>query len=139
MREAVARVTAGEGFAVLELSVVLADHRAVRALNAEWLGHDYETDVLSFALDDEAAGRREIDGEVYVDLDTAAERAPEFGVPFEPASRGWITKDRSAAGHIGDPRHATAEKGETIFSTFANDVVQMPERVLKWDGKSWSG
>jgi creatinine amidohydrolase len=63
----------------------------------------------------------------------------EFGVPFEPASRGWITKDRSAAGHIGDPRHATAEKGETIFSTFANDVVQLIERVLKWDGKSWSG
>ncbi len=36
-------------------------------------------------------------------------------MPFEPASQGWITKDRSAAGHIGDPRHATAAKGETLF------------------------
>ena len=83
MREAVERVAAGEALAVVELSIVLADHAAVRALNRDWLGHDYDTDVLSFPLDDEAAGRREIDGEVYVDLDTAAERAPEFDMPFE--------------------------------------------------------
>lgn len=63
----------------------------------------------------------------------------EFGNPFEPASRGWVTQDRSAAGHIGDPRPATAEKGETIFRTFADDVVQMLQRVVRWDGKSWSG
>src|SRR5439155_24525254 len=39
---------------------------------------------------------------------------------FKPAMRGWITKERSAAGHIGDPRRATAEKGEAIFRTFAD-------------------
>src|SRR5206468_348683 len=38
-----------------------------------------------------------------------------FGHPFTPAARGWITKDRSVPGHIGDPRHATAEKGEVFF------------------------
>ena len=36
-------------------------------------------------------------------------------MPFEPASQGWITKDRSTAGHIGDPRQATAAKGEALF------------------------
>ena len=36
-------------------------------------------------------------------------------MPFEPASQGWITKDRSAAGHIGDPRQATAAKGADPF------------------------
>ncbi|MCA9068072.1 MAG: creatininase family protein [Planctomycetaceae bacterium] len=63
----------------------------------------------------------------------------EFGNPFQPASRGWITKDRSPTGHIGDPRHATAEKGETIFTVFAADVVNLLERVIAWDGVSWSG
>ena len=63
----------------------------------------------------------------------------EFGVPFEPAVRGWITKDRTAPGHIGDPRHATAEKGETLFRVFSDDLVQMLTRVLQWDGQSWSG
>jgi creatinine amidohydrolase len=63
----------------------------------------------------------------------------EFGVPFEPAHRGWITNDRSQAGHIGDPRPATAEKGETLFRLFSDDVVNMLERVLAWDGSTWDG
>ncbi|MFO0848569.1 MAG: creatininase family protein [Gemmataceae bacterium] len=62
-----------------------------------------------------------------------------FGNPFEPASRGWVTKDRSEPGHIGDPRAATAGKGEALFRTFADDVVKLLERVLAWDGRSWSG
>jgi len=63
----------------------------------------------------------------------------EFGNPFEPAHRGWIMGDRSVPGHIGDPRYATAAKGETIFRVFSDDVVKLLERVLKWDGKSWEG
>ncbi len=63
----------------------------------------------------------------------------EFGNPFEPASRAWITKDRTESGHIGDPRGATAERGEILFSRFAADVIAMLERVLTWDGKSWDG
>ena len=63
----------------------------------------------------------------------------EFGNPFEPASRGWITKDRTAPGHIGHPRAATAAKGETLFSVFSQDVIKFLERVVAWDGKSWDG
>jgi creatinine amidohydrolase len=66
------------------------------------------------------------------------EPAP-FGNAFEPAHRAWITKDRTAAGHIGDPRQATAEKGETILKVFAADVVALLERVRAWDGRSWEG
>ena len=62
-----------------------------------------------------------------------------FGDPFEPAHRGWITKDRTSPGHIGDPRQASAEKGETIFRVFSEDVVRLLERILAWDGKSWNG
>jgi creatinine amidohydrolase len=61
------------------------------------------------------------------------------GNAFEPATRGWITKDRSAPGHIGNPRLATAEKGEVLFRVFADDVVAFLERVCAWDGKSWEG
>ena len=62
-----------------------------------------------------------------------------FGNPFEPASRGWITRERSAPGHIGDPRQASAEKGETLFRLFSDDVVTFLERVIAWDGRSWDG
>jgi creatinine amidohydrolase len=66
-------------------------------------------------------------------------QAVPFGNPFEPATRAWITKDRTEPGHIGDPRGATAEKGEVLFRTFAADVVKLLERVLAWDGRSWDG
>ena len=76
----VAAVCRGEGVVAESLGVVLADRATVHDLNREWLGHDYPTDVVSFVLDEDARGRGALDGEVYVDLDTAADRAPEFGV-----------------------------------------------------------
>jgi rRNA maturation RNase YbeY len=74
-------VCALEGHAILLLNVVLTDHTAVRELNVSYLSHDFDTDVLAFPLGD--AGTSEIDGEIYVDLDTARERCAEFGATFE--------------------------------------------------------
>jgi len=61
------------------------------------------------------------------------------GEGFAPAARGWITKDRSKAGHLGWPHLASAEKGEHLFGSFAADVVDLLERVIAWDGHSWDG
>jgi creatinine amidohydrolase len=60
-----------------------------------------------------------------------------FGNPFEPALRGWIMNERSETGHVGDPRFATAEKGEVLFSNFTDSAVQLLDRVIAWDGVSW--
>ena len=62
-----------------------------------------------------------------------------FGNPFEPATRGWIMPDRSEPGHVGDPRSATAEKGEALFDSFAAALTAFVERVIAWDGNSWEG
>jgi len=69
--------------------------------------------------------------------DYRAATTVEFGNPFAPATRGWITKDRTIPGHIGSPQLATAEKGEHLFNTFATDVAALLERVIAWDGQSW--
>lgn len=63
----------------------------------------------------------------------------EFGHGFEPASRGWTMPDRSVDGHIGDPRGATAEKGEALFQAFTRGAVSLIERMIAWDGASWNG
>lgn len=63
----------------------------------------------------------------------------EWGNPFEPGNRGWITKERTPTGHIGYPTNATAEKGETLFRVFTADVVAYINRMLAWDGQSWNG
>ncbi len=64
--------------------------------------------------------------------------AVEFGTGFAPGHRAWITKERTEPGHIGDPRHATAAKGEVLFSEFAKSVVAFLERVVHWDGVEWN-
>ncbi len=63
----------------------------------------------------------------------------EPGNPFRPASRAWVTQDRSALGHIGWPHLATAEKGEALFSLFADGLQHMFRRMIDWDGQSWDG
>lgn len=81
LRNLLARVCEGEGRTLGHLSVVLADHTTVLELNRTYLEHDYNTDVLAFPLgeeDDEA-----ISGEIYIDLDTAAERHEEFRASFQ--------------------------------------------------------
>ena len=62
-----------------------------------------------------------------------------MAMPFSPAAQGWLTRERSAHGHIGDPRRATAEKGAALFRIFSQDVVNFLERVIAWDGRSWNG
>jgi len=62
-----------------------------------------------------------------------------FGKPFLPATRGWVTQDRSMPGHIGSPNLATVEKGEHLLAAFSNDVEELLNRVLTWDGRSWEG
>ena len=61
------------------------------------------------------------------------------GVAFEPAARGWITRERSPRGYIGDPRRGTALKGQNLFGVFSQDLVTFLERVIAWDGRSWEG
>lgn len=60
-----------------------------------------------------------------------------FGSAFEPAYRGWTTKDRTRPGHIGQPNLASPEKGEALFQTFATGVTKFLEQVIAWDGHSW--
>lgn len=81
-------VIAAEGARLRYLGIVLTDHATVLDLNRTYLQHDYHTDVLSFSLaDDDAAGV--VDGEVYVDMDTARERHAEFETSFEEEVRRY--------------------------------------------------
>lgn len=57
-----------------------------------------------------------------------------FGFAFEPAYRGWITQERSAAGYIGLPHLANPDKGEHLFAAFSGGVSEFLARVVKWTG-----
>ena len=79
-------VLAREARALTYLGVILTDSAAIRALNRQYRGGDYDTDVLSFPLGEAGA----IDGEVYVSLDYAAGHCAEFGATFEEEVRRYV-------------------------------------------------
>jgi|GEM_PF-5458648 len=45
--------------------------------------------------------------------------------------------NRSEPGHIGDPREASAEKGEASFQAFTRGTDSLIERMIAWAEKSW--
>ena len=84
------RVIDGEGASIEYLGIILADRETVLDLNQRYLDHDYVTDVLSFPLREADEESDTIEGEIYVDLDTAAERAPEFDATFEEETCRYV-------------------------------------------------
>jgi rRNA maturation RNase YbeY len=84
-------VVEAEGGTLVHVSLVLADHDTVRRLNQDYLDHDYNTDVLSFSLREPNGDEEAVEGEVYVDLDTAAERHGEFDTSFEREAYRYVT------------------------------------------------
>jgi probable rRNA maturation factor len=62
-----------------EVAVTFLGPERMRELNREHLGHDYPTDVISFALD---APDGSLVGDVYVCRAVAAQQAKEVGVPL---------------------------------------------------------
>ena len=91
-----------------------------------YMGHacEWETSMIQ-AIHPELVG----------DIDELEDVAAGFG--FEPAYRGWITDDRTVAGHIGCPRHASPEKGEHLFTVYADSVAEFLRRVCDWNGQSF--
>jgi probable rRNA maturation factor len=71
------------------LGVILADRETVLELNRTYLKHDYPTDVLSFLLEPDD-GTSPLQGEIYVDLDTALERHEEFSSSFEDEALRYV-------------------------------------------------
>lgn len=116
------RVLNGEGLMSRGIGIVLADHAEVLRLNRAYLDHDYETDVLSFSLDESAPSQGFVEGEVIVDLDTAAERADEFGTTYGREALRYVahgllhlcgyddaTPDEKAAMHALEDRYLGPE------------------------------
>lgn len=130
--------------ALFELRQKLRERRDVLLLSATYWalgGKPWEADPsirqreMGHACEWETSMMLRIRPELVGDL--ASTTDVPFGTGFAPAHRAWVMPDRSEPGHIGDPRSATAEKGEALFRVFAADVVRLLERVVAWDGKVW--
>ncbi len=57
--------------------VLFLDEKEHRAMNVEFLGHDFDTDVITFPLEEDP-----IEGEIYVNIEQGRRQAREHKVPF---------------------------------------------------------
>ena len=81
VREAIAAVSSrvpGDG----EVSVLLADDAAVRALNREWRGFDKPTNVLSFPAAPPPPGGPKLLGDIAIAYETLVREADKEGKPL---------------------------------------------------------
>lgn len=76
LRAAACRVLQDSPFRSAVISLAVVDEPTIHELNRRYLGHDWPTDVLSFALDQHDG---HLEGEVVISADAAAEVAAEGG------------------------------------------------------------
>ncbi|MDR0907396.1 MAG: rRNA maturation RNase YbeY [Rikenellaceae bacterium] len=70
--------TANEGFRLGAVNYIFCSSERHLALNREFLGHDYFTDVITFDYSD-LGGRGVVSGDVFVDPATVADNALQLG------------------------------------------------------------
>jgi probable rRNA maturation factor len=68
---------------VMALSVVFVKAGQMRAINKEYLGHDYSTDVLSFFYEGTVVDERPFLGEIIIAPEVAAIHAARYGTSPE--------------------------------------------------------
>ena len=72
-------VAADYGFAVGNINYIFCSDERELAVNREFLGHDYYTDVITFDYSTPST----LNGDIFISLDTVRSNAEMVGVPFE--------------------------------------------------------
>lgn len=79
LEDAVRRVLHAESVPAAEVSLALVGDAQIAQLNADYLGHEGPTDVISFPLHLEGDPPL---GDIYIGVDQARRQAAELGVPL---------------------------------------------------------
>lgn len=73
------QVARSEGYELGEVTYIFCSAERLLAMNRQYLGHDYYTDVITFDYSDRR-GTRTISGDVFIDVETVADNARRYGV-----------------------------------------------------------
>lgn len=86
VKEVLIYATEKEKLNNVEFNVIIVDNNYIHNLNKTYRNIDRETDVITFALDDEDKVKTEGDidilGDIYISIDKAKEQAEEYGHTF---------------------------------------------------------
>ncbi len=71
-------VAASEGYQMGEVNYIFCSAQRLLEMNRQFLGHDYYTDIITFDYSD-LKGERTIHGDIYIDVETVADNARQYG------------------------------------------------------------
>ena len=99
----------------IEFNIIFVDNDYIHKLNKEYRNIDRETDVISFALEDDNSFPTldtKVLGDIYISIDKAKSQAEEYGHSFKReicflAVHGFL--------HINGYDHMTKEDEEVMF------------------------
>jgi len=99
----------------IEFNIIFVDNNYIHKLNKEYRNIDRETDVISFALDDDNSFPKfetDVLGDIYISIDKAKSQAEEYGHSFKRelcflAVHGFL--------HINGYDHMTKEEEKIMF------------------------
>ncbi|MDO4757778.1 MAG: rRNA maturation RNase YbeY [Rikenellaceae bacterium] len=71
-------VAEAEGYKLGEVNYIFCSAQRLLEMNRQFLGHDYYTDIITFDYSD-LKGEGVIHGDIYIDVETVADNAREYG------------------------------------------------------------
>lgn len=73
------RVAAGYGLRVGDIGYMFVNDERILAVNREYLGHDYYTDIITFDYSEDGV----INGDIVISLDTVRTNAGQYGKDYD--------------------------------------------------------
>ena len=75
------RVAEEEGYTLGEVTYIFCSSERHLAINKEFLGHDYFTDIITFDYSD-LEGERVVSGDIFIDVETVRDNARIYSTTF---------------------------------------------------------
>jgi len=112
------------------VSLAVVDDPTIHEINRQYLGHDYPTDVLSFALEEEAPY---FEGELIISTDTAVRNAAQYDWP---ASSELLLYVIHGALHLVGFRDKQPDEIAAMQAAEARHLLELgvpwPEGASRW-------
>lgn len=113
-----------------ELNVVFVNNKKIKEMNNSFLGHNYATDVLSFAYEKGEKQKSNITGEIIISAEMAARLARKQGHAVEGELALYLTHGLLHLLGYNDKRKPEAKKmhqRERVLLTNFGYTVPVPE------------
>lgn len=79
-------VAEGRGYEIGELNYIFCSDPYLLAINRQFLGHDYETDIITFDNSEDyllETGRKGVSADIYISVDTVRINGKAYGEGFD--------------------------------------------------------